>query len=146
MKKAAYKDIMDFAEFLVRKGKIKDAQKAVAAFAAEMPGRSLDQLCLYWGKWLVAILDQFPEAISNPKNRDELHDWFKFAFCHLKRNDLFEERRVRIGMKIEKALVPFSAGLDALPAADMNQYMNFVKQWCIDNIAPIEEIVENHFG
>lgn len=110
------------------------AGKILHDYMIDHGSRSSAQLALYWGSWLEIIFDNFPEAIGDPKKKEDAHEWLKFVFCHTKRTDLFTERRARLMGKVEKVLIPFSVGLDELKVADMQEYLDFVKTWTKNNI------------
>jgi len=154
MKKENYQKLIDFAEYAVNSQKVLEpavalgvqftAEWLVQQYAAQKGNRSLEQLSMYWAVWLPGIMSHFPESLGQPKSRQQLHNWFKFVFCHTKRDDLFDEvitRDPQTGEK-KKMLVAFSAGLEKLAVKDMNEYMTFVQEWTENNIGDFNKVIE----
>jgi len=149
--KEKYSQLVDFSNWICEQAKkigvtsnFFEPLLMVRLFAKEKGLRSHEQLSLYWGSWIPAILYHFPESIGKPKNREEIHNYLKFAYCFTKRQDLLQESRcVDANGKASKTMIPFSSALDKLPQKDMNDYLNFVKEFVNTNIGNFEKVVNS---
>lgn len=87
--------------------------------------RSYEQLKLYWGKWLPAIL-YYLKAEIMLNTEEELHIYMKEWYC-LKTNKTDAFKRVIINGKI-RYICMFSIALDKASPIEVNDYLRFIEE------------------
>lgn len=135
-------------EALERVIKVLKAKEEAGKYYIELKRkeRSYNQLKLYWGEWLPAIL-YFTKGEIELNTVDELHIYLKEWYC-MKTNKVDSFKKVKINGKV-RYICMFSIEFEKASCIEMNDYMSFIENnfyelVSITDLLNIDELVSRY--